>query len=172
MPKVRCLTHYIRPNRAPVIDRLVVARDDILIDDLDDVIVESVDEAVDLLRWQEPSPNGIGRRFRVVDWPWWTLAWQTVSPTSALVFQARGDQVERVHVLLGGVDEHDDRAAVAVAKRVVGPDWVDGLMDPECSSGLVTHVALIRRPIKDGGDADLLGMLAIVPIFCELSGIT
>jgi hypothetical protein len=172
MLEIYCSRFDIDPRLAGKVDRLVADNGGRYCDDPLGVVVSSVGEAVELLRWQPPDCTRFTGRFRIDDMPSLTVVWQQVACTAAIAYQLRNQQVELVHLILGGQDPADDAAAIEVARDVLGNSFPRGDISAGRSAGCVRHVALVLREIvSEEEPAALLGFIAIVPIFCVLCGI-
>ena len=172
MPSIQCVRFDIGEGAAPSVEREVAENGGRYCDDPAGVIVSSIDEALELLRWQEPSTTSFSGRFRIDDLPSLTVVWQQVAPTAALVYQLRQGQAEIVHMILGGRDPADESIAIDVAQRLFGDLFPQGGLPVNRLADHVLHVAFVLRQIESEEEpADILGFIAIVPIFCELCGI-
>ena len=172
MPSIQCVRFDIGEGAAPSVEREVAENGGRYCDDAAGIVVSSIEEALELLRWQEPSTTYFTGRFRIDDLPSLTIVWQQVAPTAALAYQLRQGKVEIVHMILGGLDPADESVAIDLARRMFGNAIPHDGIPVTRPADHVLYVAFDLRHIESEEEpADILGFIAIVPIFCELCGI-
>lgn len=173
MPKINFRSFSMGSSASTIVERAVAENGGLYCDDPLGVLVSSIDEAVDLLRWKEPDANTFAARFRDSDFPATTIAWKQVAPSAAVVFELSQGRAEAVHLLLGRQDNGDDEAAMQVARRLFGGLFPQEGFATGGRANWVQWITLFLSQVNEGvcEPSAAVGFLTIVPIFCELCGL-
>jgi len=137
-----------------------------------DPVIGDVDDAVALLRSQRATTDCLTMRFVVADFPFLTVVWQQFGKSAAIAHVLRNGRAERVHLLLSGRDVREETRPIESLRKLLGTSFPDDFMGYPRKGNDVFHHTFVIRPVKAEDDySDLLGMICIVPIFCEICGI-
>jgi hypothetical protein len=138
----------------------------------DDPVIGDVDDAVDLLRRGRAETDQATMRFVVSDFPFLTVVWQQFGTTAAIAHVLRNGKAERMHLLLSGRDARQEAEAIESIRELLGQSFPDDFTAYPRKGHDVFHHTFIIRPLEDDDDfSDLLGFIALVPIFCNSCGI-
>ena len=174
MPNIECRSFIVGDGPAKGIARMVAENGGRYCDDPAGAIISDVEEGVELLRWQDATGSGLTGRFRIDSFPSITLVWQQVGTTAALAYQLRKGKATTAHLILSGRDIEEENTAIDIARRLLGSAFPADCIPSERERlpGHVLYVKFtLRQTESDKDRATLLGVIAIVPIFCELCGI-
>jgi hypothetical protein len=138
----------------------------------DDPMIGSVAETVDLLQSQRASHDCRTMRFGVNDFPFLTVIWQQFGKMAAIAHVLRNGRAARVHLLLSGRDAPEEARPIECLRELLGKSFPNDFTAYPRKGADVFHHQFVIRPILAEEDcSDVLGFIAIVPIFCELCGI-
>jgi hypothetical protein len=139
----------------------------------DDPVIGDVDDAVELLRRQHATTDCLTMRFVVNDFPFLTVVWQQFGKLAAIAHVLRNGRADTVHLLLSGRDMREEARPIESLRELLGKSFPNDFTGYPRNGNDVFHHAFVIRPIEADDDdySDLLGMICIVPIFCEVCGI-